>query len=120
MSLHPIYRFAQAYLEMAKWYRPQAPGDGFGHVLLSKKQCKEQDRLEREALDYGKRFRAEEDTRSFHIGCSDYRTNKAFMWTIEAARQLASGTDGDKTAIRLLKMAIKEARRAQLEREDTQ
>jgi hypothetical protein len=52
------------------------------------------------------------DTDKFLIGCSDFETNRAFVWTIEAARNLASGTDGDQTAITLLEMAIKEIRRA--------
>ncbi len=41
---HPrLERFAEAYLAMAGQarYRPQAPGDGFGNILLTRKQCRE-------------------------------------------------------------------------------
>jgi hypothetical protein len=56
-------------------------------------------------------FYKEEDTRQFWIGCSNYTTNRAFIWTIEAARVLASGTDGNATAIKLLSMALDEIKR---------
>jgi hypothetical protein len=35
-------------------------------------------------------------------------TARAFMWAIEAARQSASGDDGNVIALRLLKMAVSE------------
>jgi hypothetical protein len=91
-------------------YRPQAPGDGCGNILLTRGECNDRQRLEREAMEYAKQFLAEEDDRRFRIGCSHYEYNRAFVWTIEAARQLASGTDGRETAIRLLEMAAAEVR----------
>jgi hypothetical protein len=39
-------------------------------------------------------------------GAATSRPNRAFVWTIEAARLLAG--DGDAAALRLLKMAVKE------------
>jgi hypothetical protein len=45
------------------------------------------------------------------IGCSDFETNRAFVWTIEAARFLAGGMVGGERsamAITLLKMASEE------------
>jgi len=41
MSNPRLERFAEAYLAMAGQarYRPQAPGDGFGNILLTRKQC---------------------------------------------------------------------------------
>jgi hypothetical protein len=105
-----IMRFVEAYLMMAMRgrYRPGAPGDGCGGIYLSKEECDDQDRLLREACDYAIRFDKEEDSRAFNIGCSDFRTNRAFVFSIEAARLLASGDGGSECAIRLLKMAIEE------------
>jgi hypothetical protein len=39
-------RFCEAYLRMAEEarYRPQAPGDGFGHVCLTKAQVADPER----------------------------------------------------------------------------
>jgi hypothetical protein len=70
-------------------------------------------RLEREAAEYAAQFIAEEDTCKFVIGCSEHRTNRAFMWRIEAARLLAGGDRGNGTAIKLLKLALKEVQAAQ-------
>jgi hypothetical protein len=41
MSNPRLERFAEAYLAMAGQarYRPQAPGDGFGNILLTRKEC---------------------------------------------------------------------------------
>src|SRR4051812_26096389 len=100
MSEARLQRFAQAYLAMAEEadYRPQAPSDGCGHIQLSRKELKDPARLRQECIDYALRFDKEEDARVFNIGCSDFRTNRAFLWTIEAARQLAGGHAGNPTA----------------------
>jgi hypothetical protein len=90
---------------MTPFYRPGAPSDGYGHIQLTPEQCGNRQRLEREANDYTASPKKE---RTFNIGCADYRTARAFMWVIEAARQLASGDNGNATALRLLKMATKE------------
>jgi hypothetical protein len=104
-----LVRFAQAYLMMARTkYRPAAPSDGFGHIQLTKDELNDQDRLYQEAVRYAAAFNREEDGLAFHIGCSDFRTNRAFVLTIEAARLLASGSDGNGPAVRLLRLAIKE------------
>jgi hypothetical protein len=105
-----LQRFRAAYLAMASRarYRPQAPGDGFGHIDLSEEHLKNQDRLWREATEYAIRFYREEETKNFWIGYSDFMTNRAFIWTIEAARNLAAGVGGNKTAIKLLEMALQE------------
>ena len=89
-----IMRFAQAYLMMARaGYRPAAPSDGYGNIQLSLEQCRDRERLDREAATYALRFNREEDSLSFWIGCSNYTTNRAFVLSIEAARLLASGSD---------------------------
>ena len=60
------------------------------------------------SAEYALKFNREEDGRSFRIGCSNYSTNRAYVLSIEAARLLASGSDGDQYAARLLKLAIEE------------
>jgi hypothetical protein len=110
-----LQRFFEAYLEMARvaHYRPAAPGDGCGGVYLTLAESQDAERLADEAIKYAIDFLIEENKRDFLIGCSDFETNKAFAWTIEAARQLASGSGGNTTAITLLKMAAAEVERVQ-------
>jgi hypothetical protein len=107
-----IPRWVEAYIAMASYYRPGAPGDGCGNVHLSKEQIADQQLLLDEATAYAEIFDKEEDTDSFCIGCSDFDTNRAFFWTIEAARLLASGVDGNVNALKLLTLAIEDVRRA--------
>ena len=103
-------RLSEAYVMMASnaRYRPQAPGDGCGHVNLTQEQADDPQRLRQEAFLYAQGFDKEEDNGTFTIGCSDGLTNRAFVWTIEAARKLAAGLDGEPVALKLLKMAVKE------------
>jgi hypothetical protein len=110
-----VQRFADAYLRMASEakYRPAAPADCCGTIQLSLEQLRDPERLRRESVQYAVQFLREENKDSFCIGCSDFRTNKAFAWTIEAARQLASGSSGNETALKLLQMAAREIRRVQ-------
>lgn len=61
-------------------------------------------------------FCAEENTDTFSIGCSDFEINRAFVWTIEAARCLAAGAFGKPIALKLLKMAITEIERKKEDR----
>jgi hypothetical protein len=105
-----LERFRQAYLQMAQQakYRPQAPSDGFCNILLEPAELCDPDRLWREATEYALQFSAEEDGHSFWIGCSDFRTNRAFAWSIEAARLLAAGDFSRDTALKLLRMAVRE------------
>jgi hypothetical protein len=106
------HRYAEAYLAMVEKarYRPRAPGDGIGSVLLTRKQLRDPGRLEKEALDYVKGFVAQEDTHSFWVGCTNFETNRATIYAIEAARCLCGGADD--VALRLLQMAIDEIRRS--------
>jgi hypothetical protein len=104
-----LMRFAQAYLMMAQArYRPAAPSDGFGNIQLTIEEFNDEARLYWEAIRYAAAFNREEDGHEgFHIGCSNWSTNRAFVLSIEAARLLASG-DADDYAVRLLRLAIKE------------
>ena len=92
-------------------YRPQAPSDGFCNIQLSFAELQDPDRLWREATEYAQQFSVEEDGHSFWIGCSDFRTNKAFVWSIEAARLLAAGDFSRDTVLKLLRMAVREVAR---------
>jgi hypothetical protein len=101
-------RFREAYLQMAREanYRP-------------KEQLRDPERLQAEATDYAISFLKEEDGDCFWVGCSDFRTNRAFFWAIETARLLASGDGGNVAAIKLLRMAAREVARveAQIKKE---
>jgi hypothetical protein len=108
-----LERFQQAYLQMAHQakYRPQALSDGCGTIQLELAELRDPHRLQVEAGQYALQFSAEEDHNSFWIGCSDFRTNKAFVWTIEAARLLASGVEDKGTALKLLRLVAAEVAR---------
>jgi hypothetical protein len=103
-------RFVEAYLAMVEHadYRPAAPGDGMGHVCLTTEELLDPERLAREAVKYSKQFDAEENTRRFNLGCSNFSTNRALVFTIEAARALCGGADD--LAVELLQMALQEVR----------
>jgi len=66
--------------------------------------------LRDEAISCAKQFVAEEQTTEFHIGVSDYTTNRALVYTIEAARLLCGGLLGVDHALKLLEMAVQEVR----------
>ena len=105
-------RIIEAYKTMAAEarYRPAAPGDGCGSVYLTPEQEGDPSLLESEAATYAKRFLAMENTLSFRIGVSNYETNRALVYTIEAARALCAGI-ADDLAEDLLEMALAELRR---------
>jgi len=108
-------RIREAYLRMARdaKFRPAAPGDGFGTVLLSDEQAKDEARLEAEATKYATEFIEEENTRKFNIGVSNGVTNRAFAYTIEAARLLCGMGDSALYAKKLLQFAIDDIERAE-------
>jgi hypothetical protein len=103
-----LERFKEAYLTMAKKarYRPAAPGDGVGGISLSDEQLADPVRLDKEAEKYAVAFRKQEESRNFHIGLSNFSTNRAFVYAIEAARSLAGVQD--ELARELLLMALAE------------
>jgi hypothetical protein len=109
-------RFYHAYLRMAEEarYRPQAPSDGCGNIQLAQDEFEEPDRLHQEAVAYALGFAREEDGLTFDIGCSDFQTNRAFVWTIEAARLLCGGAESNAFALKLLEMAAREVKAATL------
>src|SRR5260370_40836770 len=101
-------RIREAYLKMAEeaHYRPAAPSDGFGSTYLSNEELSDSNRLEEEASGYATAFINEEDRVRFRIGVSNFKTNRALVYTIEAARLLC-GSD-DARAMKLLNMAIED------------
>jgi hypothetical protein len=90
-------------------YRPAAPSDGCGHITLSRGETLSVERLACEAANYAMKFNAEDDDLDFHIGCSNYTTNRALVFVIEAARSLCGAQDD--LALELLKMAVREVKR---------
>jgi hypothetical protein len=112
-----LMRYAETYLMMARTkYRPAAPGDGFGAIMLSDEQLADADRLYLEAVKYAVTFCREEDSNRFYIGCSNFSTNRAFILSIEAARLLASGNDGNSYALQMLDLARAEIKAAAKEK----
>ncbi len=112
-----LTRYAETYLMMARAkYRPAAPGDGFGAIMLSDEQLADADRLYLEAVKYAVTFCREEDSNRFYIGCSNFSTNRAFILSIEAARLLASGNEGNSYALQMLRLASTEIKAAAKEK----
>ena len=113
--MSPAERFQDAYRHMAAiGYRPAAPSDGMGTITVPLEQLD----LDDEARRYARRFIAEEHTRTFWLGVTDYTTNRAFAWTVEAARLMCAGpmVRGDLVP-RLLRLALADYRRASSRRE---
>lgn len=105
-----VEQIAAAYVIMAdaSYYRPNAPGDGLRFCDLDESQLEDRELLQAEALDYARQFLEEENSHCFHIGVSDYRTVRAFVLVIEAARVLCAGKEHDDLAVQLLQNAIGE------------
>jgi hypothetical protein len=117
MSEWTFERYKEAYKEMAQRakYRPMSPGDGLGSCDLTEWELRDPVRLDVEAEKYAAEFYREDDECVFTIGCSNGTTNKAFVYTIEAARALCGGFGREDLAKDLLKMALAEIERARRE-----
>lgn len=105
-----LERIVEAYEQMASKarYRPAAPGDGLGSVELSAEELEDSDVLREEAVLYAKRFIEEENKLHFKIGISNWSTNRALVYTIEAARLMCGGMGQNSRALKLIKMAAEE------------
>jgi len=101
-------RIREAYLKMANVakYRPEAPSDG----CLSREELADPKRLNKEASDYADRFLEAENTLDFRIGVRHWDHNRVLVYTMEAARLLCCGSGTTDFAIRLLKLALEEAK----------
>ena len=111
MSEWRFERYRTAYHEMWKRarYRPAAPSDGMGHIMLDKGEIEDQNRLEAEARKYAAGFLKQDDEMEYSMGCPDGRGNRAFCYAIEAARALCGAVPA--LAEDLLKMALEEIAR---------
>jgi hypothetical protein len=105
-------RYRTAYLAMARKarYRPAAPSDGCGHILLDEDEIKDRSLLEAEARKYAVRFVGFDDEMEYHIGCPDFSGNRAFCYLIEAANALCSPKP--KLVKALIELAMKELKSA--------
>jgi hypothetical protein len=99
-----LQQIAYAYEQMVKkaFYRPGAPSDGFGNLTTDEPVNRAE--IER----YAKRWWDEEDERTYWIGCCEWLNRPATIFAVEAARNLCAGRLGDRVALKLLKLAVKE------------
>jgi len=104
----------QAYLEMASFYRPEAPNDGWGRIELSAEDMRDLDRLDREARDYALAFVCQDETARFRISGRPqphHPISLAAIWALEATYLLCAGEEGNAIAAKLLRLALKEIER---------
>jgi len=101
-------RIRKAYFKMAHVakYRPRAHSDG----CLSPEELADPRRLNKEASEYADRFLEAENTLDFRIGVRHWDHNRVLVYTLEAARLLCRGSDATGFAIRLLRLALAEAK----------
>jgi hypothetical protein len=99
-------RFKEAYRQMSEVarYRPAAPSDGMGNIV---RELNDPEDLEKEAWRYARKIYQQDEDTLFEIhGCSNYTTNRALVYILEAAGCLCGAQNV--TALKLLDMAIKE------------
>lgn len=89
-------------------YRPAAPSDGLGNIIVPESELD----IDVEAWEYGQRFLKEEDECVYWAGCTDFRSLRAAIWTLEAFRLMNAGSFGGEAIVpRLLRMAALEYER---------
>jgi hypothetical protein len=103
-QIHGAYRLMG---EKAR-YRPAAPSDGMGSIVVPESELN----LEQECREYAERWWAEEDKHSFFVGCCNFATRPATIFAIEAARCMCGGSDGNRNALKLLELAVKDLQAA--------
>lgn len=84
----------QAYLDMVSKarYRPEAPNDGFGHIMLNNDSLDDPVRLEMEAMLAGRRFYEDDERVKFTLhGCCDFRLAATMYLALQAAQLCCSG-----------------------------
>ena len=108
MKLSPniFKQISEAYRAMADKvkYRPSAPNDGYGNITVAEDQLN----ITRECEQYAQHWWEQEDSRSYRIGCPDFRMRKGMIFAAEAAHQMCTGVSGLPYAIKLLKLAVKD------------
>ena len=104
----------QAYLEMASFYRPEAPNYGGARLELTAEEMQDLDRLDQEARDYALAFVCQDETTRFRISGRPqphHPISPAAIWALEAAYLLCAGEEGNATAVKLLRLALKQIER---------
>ena len=97
---------------MASFSRPEAPNDGWGRIELSAEDMRDLDRLDQEARDYALAFVCQDETARFRIsGRPHHPINPAAIWALEATYLLCAGEEGNATAVKLLRLALKQIER---------
>jgi hypothetical protein len=93
-----------AYRRMAAEarYRPDAPSDGMGNIVVPEAELM----LDDEAAAFARRWMRNEEDDAFNVGYPDVNARPALVFTIEAAR-LTCGTAYEPAA-KLLRMAADE------------
>lgn len=113
-----VDRFASAYRMLADLgYRPAAPGDGYGNIVVPLEELD----LDAEAESYAHRFMAEEDTHCYRAGVTHYSFNRVAVLVLEALRLTNSGVfwgsddtaSGARLVPQLLRLAAAEYEREQ-------
>ena len=104
-------RFAEAYREM--WskarYRPSAPSDGFGTIMIDDEQLEDERILADEASRYAEDFDKQDDTYEFKIlGCTNGEYNRLIVYFLNAAQLCCGGTDTLPFIKKLAELSIKE------------
>jgi hypothetical protein len=99
-------RILEAYIKMAEQarYRPAA------NTVLTSEELGDREILKEEAARYAEKFLAQENTAQFWIGVSDFSTNRALVYVIEAARCLCAAQSllRHEIATRLLALAAED------------
>ncbi len=90
-----IENYANAYIKMATHakYRPGAPSDGFGTILLEENELMDSNLLKKEALNYALDFSKQDNNTEFVIdGCTDFELAPITIWALEIAKVSCSGS----------------------------
>ncbi len=104
-------RFAEAYLTMVHdaRYRPEAPSDGLGTVLLTADELRETGRLASEAQRYAEDLERQDRKGSFVLhGCTNWMQNKLFVYLLNATTLCFTGSGALPAQKRLLQSALRE------------
>jgi len=98
-------RVRQAYLEMAPFYRPEAPNVDWGRLELTAEEMRD---LDQEARDYALAFVCQDETTRFRIsGRLHHPINPVAIWALEATYLLCAGEESNATVVKLLRLALK-------------
>lgn len=104
-------QFRQAYLTMAQKarYRPEAPSDGLGNVLLDEDELADSAILADEADRFADAFaQGDQEMQHVTIGCVHFPFAKAQVYLLEAAKLCCAGHTAAPTIRQLLTLAAAE------------